>query len=61
MSMVDEVIAKFGQTMGIDGLRMPEVGGIRLGFENRGLLCLEEKDESLVICLLRSLRKEGAK
>lgn len=53
MSTIDEVILKFGQSMGIEGLRMPEVGGIRLGFENRGLLSLEQVGESLTLCLVR--------
>ena len=61
MSLSDEVLAEFGRSMGMEGLAWPESGVVVLDFANRGVLYLEDRDETLLIYLSRDIDMRDGK
>lgn len=55
MSLSSTVLAEFGQSLGLPGLQWPQSGVLALDFDTRGTLFLEDRDDDLLIYLMRSI------
>ena len=55
MSAVSTILTEFGRNLGLIDFRWPEAGMAAFAFDARGTLYLEERDETLLIYLVRSL------
>ena len=61
MSIATEVVQTFGESIGLQALDLPENGSVQLAFERRGLLCMEETAQGLVLCLFQQVDlRDGA-
>lgn len=55
MSLSSAVLAEFGQSLGIADLQWPPSKRLTLSFDLRGTLYLEDRDETLLMYLVRPI------
>ncbi|HOB61137.1 MAG TPA: type III secretion chaperone SycN [Candidatus Competibacteraceae bacterium] len=55
MSAASMVLTEFGQSLGLTDFRWPDAGMAAFAFDARGTLYLEERDEVLLVYLVRPL------
>lgn len=53
MSWIDDAVARFGDSMRLDGVRLPEDGSVTFAFANTGTLHVERQGEDVMLCLER--------
>ncbi|NJN46462.1 MAG: hypothetical protein HC808_08285 [Candidatus Competibacteraceae bacterium] len=59
MSVGNQVLAEFGHSMGMGDLTWPDSGVVVLEFESRGELYLEDRDDALLVYLVRNIDTRG--
>jgi type III secretion system chaperone SycN len=61
MSIADVAIEEFGGTLGIPGLAFNDAGVVRLSFESTGTFAIERAARSVLLLLMRPLRRDEQK
>ncbi len=59
MHWADDTIKEFGHQIGVDNLRFGDDGGLVLSFEKDGTLCLERREQDVLMYLIQGQDGQG--